>query len=88
MKLDKVKEILNDYEVKEGIYVLGELKVSINSGERNISIYQKMPKQFLKINLKDIKKILIEDSREIKLTIECYKSTHTYVTWNGGGKDA
>ena len=88
MKQEKVKEILKDYLVNEVIYKLGELKVTINSGERNISIYQKMPKQFLKINLKDIKKIYIEDSREIKLTIECYKSTHTYVTWNGGGKDA
>ena len=69
MKQDKVKEILKGYEVKEGIYKLGELKVSINSGERDISIYQKMPKQFLKINLKDIKKIFIENGREIKFTI-------------------
>lgn len=84
MKLEKVKDHLKDYLVKEGFYKIGELKLTINSGERNISIYQKMPKQFLKINLKDIKKIYIEDSREIKLTIECYKSTHTYITWNGG----
>lgn len=88
MKLEKVKEQLKDYLVKEGFYKIGELKLTINSGERNISIYQKMPKQFLKINLKDIKKIYIEDSIEIKLTIMCYKSIHTYVSWNGGCEDA
>lgn len=88
MKLEKVKEQLKDYLVKEGFYKLGELKLTINSGERNISIYQKMPKQFLKINLKDIKNISIDNGRELRFTIICYKSMHSYVTWNGGCEDA